>query len=145
QLKDDPLRPQGTNGLIVQIYGFDQQKRKKYVEYAESMMKNIDGIQNVFSSADKGRTELRVKMNRGRITRLGLTTSQVATVLSNAVKGNQATNYLSNGIQYDVVVRLKPIETTSVADLNNIQVHVSDSTFVPLGSVASIHRYKGPA
>ncbi len=145
QLKNDPLRPQGENGLIVQIFGYNPQLRKQMVEQVENQMQTIKGIQNVYSSADQGRPELRVKMNRERISRLGMTTSQVATNLSNAVKGNEATTYINNGVQYDVVVRLKPLEKTSISDLDALQIKTPDSSFVPLASLANIQQFVGPS
>jgi HAE1 family hydrophobic/amphiphilic exporter-1 len=145
QLKNDPLRPQGNNGLIVQVFGFNPQMRKKLVGQVENQMESIKGIQNVFSSADQGRPELRVIMNRERISRLGMTTSEVATNLSNAIKGNQATTYLNNGLLYNVIVRLNPLEKTSISDLNNLQIQTPDSTFVPLTSVATIQQFIGPS
>jgi HAE1 family hydrophobic/amphiphilic exporter-1 len=145
QLKSDPLRPQGNNGLIVQVFGFNPEVRKDLVTQVESQMQTVKGIQNVFSSADQGRPELRVKMNRERISRLGMTTSEVATNLSNAIKGNQATTYLNNGLLYNVVVRLNPLEKISISDLDALQIQTPDSTYVPLTSVASIQQFVGPS
>ncbi|HYW34275.1 MAG TPA: efflux RND transporter permease subunit, partial [Balneolaceae bacterium] len=145
QLLNNPLRPQGNNGLVVQIYGYNQQMRRKIVSHVEQQMENIHGIENVFSSADQGRPELRVRMDRERISRLGMTTSQVATALSNAVKGNQATTYLDKGVKYNVVVQLNPKEKTTKAALTSLQIETPDSTFVPLSSLASIKQYNGPS
>ncbi len=145
ELKNDPLRPQGNNGLIVQVYGNNEQMRTQLVSEVENQMRSIKGIQNVFSSADQGRPELRVRLNRERISRLGMTASQVATDLGNAVKGNKATTYINNGVQYNVVVRLEPIERTSISDLNALQIKTPDSTFVPLSSVASVQQFIGPS
>ncbi|HKK45935.1 MAG TPA: efflux RND transporter permease subunit, partial [Balneolaceae bacterium] len=107
EVKKDPLSPEGENGLIVQIYGYSPQKKEKLANGVKKRLRNIDGIVNVFSSADQGRPELRVKMDRERISRLGMSTSQVATALGNAVKGDLATTYIDKGIEFDVRVQLK--------------------------------------
>ncbi|MGK7371530.1 MAG: efflux RND transporter permease subunit, partial [Candidatus Halalkalibacterium sp. M3_1C_030] len=107
-------------------------------------LRDIDGIVNVFSTADEGRPELRVSMDRERISRIGMTTSQVANALSNAVKGNIATTYVDQGIEFEVLVQLKPGDKAQTTDLRNLQVETPDGGFVPLGNLARIERFSGP-
>ena len=144
QITEDPLSPEGENGLIVQIYGFEQQTKENLANAVKQQLQGIDGIVNVFSSADQGRPELTVRMDRERISRLGMNTSQVATALSNAVKGNIATTYVDQGIEFEVLVQLAPDDKTQTTDLRNLQVETPDGEFVPLGNLATIERYTGP-
>lgn len=144
QIIEDPLSPEGENGLIVQIYGFEQQTKEQLAFAVKQRLQNIDGIVNVFSSADQGRPELTVRMDRERISRIGMNTSQVATALSNAVKGNLATTYVDQGIEFEVLVQLAPEDKTQTTDLRNLQIETPEGQFVPLGNLASIERYSGP-
>lgn len=144
QIIEDPLSPEGENGLIVQIYGFEQQTKEHLAGAVKQRLQNIDGIVNVFSSADQGRPELTVRLDRERISRMGMNTSQVATALSNAVKGNLATTYVDEGIEFEVLVQLAPRDKTQTTDLRNLQVETPEGNFVPLGNLANIERYSGP-
>ena len=144
ELQQDPLSPEGESGLVVQIYGFDAQTKEKLSNGVKQELRNIDGIVNVFSTADQGRPELRVMMDRERISRLGMTTSEVADALSNAVKGNMATTYVDQGIEFEVMVQLDEKEKTTVDDLRNLQIETPGGEWVPLGSLARIERYSGP-
>ncbi|MBN2731402.1 MAG: efflux RND transporter permease subunit [Balneolaceae bacterium] len=144
QVTEDPLSPEGENGLIVQIYGFEQQTKENLANAVKQQLQDIDGIINVFSSADQGRPELTVRMDRERISRMGMNTSQVATALSNAVKGNLATTYVDQGIEFEILVQLAPQDKTQTTDLKNLQIETPDGNFVPLGNLATIERYTGP-
>jgi len=144
EVKKDPLRPEGENGLIVQIYGYSPQQKEKLANGVKKRLRNIDGIVNVFSSSDQGRPELQVKMDRERISRLGMSTSQVATALGNAVKGDLATTYIDKGIEFDVRVQLKENEKKAANDLRDLQVQAPDGSWVPLANLARIVRYSGP-
>lgn len=144
EVQKDPLSPEGENGLIVQIFGYSPQQKEQLANGIKKKLKNIDGIVNVFSSADQGRPELRVTMDRERISRLGMTTSQVATALGNAVQGNLATTYVDKGIEFEVRVQLKQSEKAATTDLRNLQIQTPDGSWVPLANLARIERYSGP-
>ncbi|MDZ7683035.1 MAG: efflux RND transporter permease subunit [Fodinibius sp.] len=144
ELQQDPLSPEGESGLVVQIYGYDAQTKEDLANGVKRELRNINGIVNVFSTADQGRPEVRVKMDRERISRLSMTTSDVANALSNAVKGNTATTYVDQGIEFEVKVQLDENDKTTVSDLRNLQIETPSGNWVPLGSLARIERYSGP-
>jgi HAE1 family hydrophobic/amphiphilic exporter-1 len=144
QLREDPLNPDGENGLVVQIYGYDEQTKENIANQIKRELQTIEGIVNVFSSADEGRPELRVIMDRERISRLGMNTSQVANALSDAVQGNIATTYVDQGIEFEVLVQLDPMQKTQTSDLNSLQIETPQGEFVPLNNLARIERYTGP-
>ncbi len=144
QITEDPLTPEGENGLVVQIFGYDQQTKDNLATQVKRQMQGISGIVNVFSSADEGRPELRVIMDRERISRLGMTTSQVANALSDAVQGNIATTFVDQGIEFEVLVQLTPAEKSETTDLQTLQIETPEGNFVPLNNLARIERYTGP-
>ena len=144
ELQQDPLSPEGESGLVVQIYGYNPDQKEQLAQGVKEQLRNIDGIVNVFSSADQGRPELRVTMDRERISRLGMSTSDVANALSNAVQGNLATTYVDQGIEFEVVVQLEEAQKTAADDLRNLQVQTPNGEWVPLSNLARIDRYQGP-
>lgn len=140
----DPLSPDGENGLIVQIFGYDPAVKKELAEGVKEQLLEIDGINNVFSTADQGRPELRLIMDRERISRVGMTTNQVASAVSDAVKGNIATAYVDQGIEFEVVVELSPKDKAQSVDLANIQVQTPAGVWMPLKNLTRMERYTGP-
>lgn len=145
QVREDPLSPDGETGLIVQIFGFDQELKKALAEQAMANIRDVDGIVSVFSSADQGRPELRVEMDRERISRVGMTTSQVATALSNSVQGDIATTFVDQGIEFEVLVEVDPIERAQSTALQDLQIQTPNGEWMPLKNLARINRYTGPS
>ncbi len=145
EVREDPLSPDGETGLIVQIYGFDQDIKRALASQVMTELNDIDGIVNVFSSADQGRPELRVEMDRERIARVGMTTSQVATSLSNAVQGATATTFVDQGIEFQVLVEIDPIDKAQSTSLDELQIRTPAGDWMPLKNLARIDRYTGPS
>lgn len=145
ELRENPLNPDGQEGLIVNIYGFDLQTKKELSDGVRDIMLRIPGIVAATSSADEGRPELRVVMDRERISRNGLNTSQVANAISNAVRGNSATRFIDQGLEFDINVQLAADEKVSSTDLENIQIQTSEGTWMPLRNLAFIERRTGPS
>jgi len=145
EVREDPLSPDGETGLIVQIYGFDQDIKRVLASQVMAELNEINGIVNVFSSADQGRPELRVEMDRERIARVGMTTSQVATSLSNAVQGATATTFVDQGIEFQVLVEIDPIDKAQSTSLDELQIRTPAGDWMPLKNLARIERYTGPS
>lgn len=145
EVQEDPLSPDGETGLIVQIYGFDQQIKQNLANGVMERLRGIDGIVNVFSTADQGRPELRVEMDRERIARVGMNTSQVASALSNAVQGSVATTFVDQGIEFQVLVEVDPIDRAQSTSLEDLQIKTPDGEWMPLRNLARIDRFTGPS
>lgn len=144
EVQQDPLSPEGESGMVVQIYGYEPQQKDQLASVIKEKMREIDGIVNVFSTADQGRPELRVSMDRERISRLDMTTSEVASALGDAVKGNLATTYVDKGIEFEVLVQLKETQKAATSDLRNLQIQTPSGSWVPLSNLARIERFSGP-
>tara|TARA_Y100001935_G_scaffold128815_1_gene106808 strand:- start:20280 stop:23411 length:3132 start_codon:yes stop_codon:yes gene_type:complete len=140
----DPLSPDGENGLIVQIFGYDPALKKELSEGVKQQLLSIDGIVNVFSTSDQGRPELRLNMDRERISRVGMTTNQVASAVANAVKGSIATSFVDQGVEFEVLVELDPKDKSQTLDLSNIQIQTPTGDWMPLKNLARLERYTGP-
>lgn len=140
----DPLSPDGDNGLIVQIFGYSPEVKKELAEGVKEKLLEIEGITSVFSTSDQGRPELRLIMDRERISRVGMNTNQVASAVSDAVKGNIATTFVDQGIEFEVVVELDPRDKSQSLDLDNIQIQTPAGQWMPLKNLAQIQRYSGP-
>ena len=145
EVHEDPLSPDGETGLIVQIYGFDQDVKRVLANSAMDNIRDIDGIVNVFSSADQGRPELRVEMDRERIARVGMSTAQVANALSNSVQGSVATTFVDQGLEFEVLVEVDPIDRAQSTALQDLQIRTPSGDWMPLKNLARIERFTGPS
>ena len=145
ELREDPLSPDGETGLIVQVFGFDPLIKQNLSASVMQELRGIEGIASVFSSAEQGRPELRIEMDRERIARAGLSTSQVANAVSSAVRGDIATTFVDQGVEFEVLVQLSPFDRAESTALQEIQIKSGDGTWMPLKNLAQIQRYSGPS
>jgi hydrophobic/amphiphilic exporter-1 (mainly G- bacteria), HAE1 family len=145
ELREDPLSPDGETGLIVQIYGFEPDIRQELAEVVTGRLRDVPGIAGLFTSADQGLPELLIIMDRERIGRVGMTTSQVASAVSNAVRGNVATTFVDQGVEFEVLVQLDPFDRAHSTSLEDIQIRSGDGDWMPLKNLARIDRVTGPA
>ncbi len=144
ELVIDPLSPDGENGLIVQIFGYEAEVKKGLAEGVKEKILSIEGINTVFSTSDQGRPELRLVMDRERISRVGMTTNQVASAVSDAVQGSVATTFVDQGVEFEVLVELDPMDKSQSVDLANIQIQTPSGDWMPLKNLAQLQRYTGP-
>lgn len=140
----DPLSPDGENGLIVQVFGFDPAVKKNLSDGVKERITKINGVVSAYSTADQGRPELRLILDRERISLVGMTTNQVAIVVSNAVQGNVATSFVDQGVEFEVKVELDPLQKSNSTDLENIQIQTPTGEWMPLRNLARVERYTGP-
>lgn len=144
EIIQDPLSPDGENGLIVQIFGFDPEVKKELSDGVKEKITQIDGVLSAYSTADQGRPELRLIMDRERISLVGMTTNQVASAVSDAVQGNIATSFVDQGVEFEVKVELDPRQKAASTDLQDIQIQTAGGQWMPLSNLARIERYTGP-
>ncbi|MCH8524159.1 MAG: efflux RND transporter permease subunit [Balneolales bacterium] len=145
EVRENPLNPDGNDGLIVNVYGFDMALKKDLASGIRESLLRVDGIIGATSSADEGRPELQVVMNRERISRLNMTTSQVASAVSNAVRGSVATTFVERGVEYSVLVQLAAEDRADSRSLEDIQIRTPGGVWMPLSNLARIERYQGPS
>jgi len=131
--------PMGGDGdITVKLFGHDLQlSRQLGDDIAEKMVK-IEGIVDVKKSYNLPKPEYQVRLDRDRISALGLSVYQVASTVEIAVKGKVATRFREGGDEYDVVVRYDEQYRQNRDDLENIFITSMTGQQIPLKNVASI-------
>lgn len=129
----------GNEGdIVIKIFGFDRKIATTLGDELESRMKRIDGVVDIIKSYNQPKPEYQIRIDRDRVSALGLSVYQVATTIETAVKGKLATKFREEGEEFDVVVQLDESYRQSKTDLENIYITSATGTQVPLKNVASI-------
>jgi HAE1 family hydrophobic/amphiphilic exporter-1 len=95
-------------------------------------------------SLDLGNPEMRVIPNRDRLTRLGMTTSELGKTVDALVDGAKASDYRLYGEEIDLVVKADEAKLKRTQDLANFPIRTPGGGKVTLGSVADIRLEEGP-
>jgi len=130
--------------LIVYLYGEDLDTAKTFSDRIKKIIKDIPGTVDVTTSMESGRPELRISLDRDRISLLGLSAYQVANAVSTFIKGTVASLFRDRGEEYDILVRLDPKYRDRTAILENLFVTTPLGKQIPLSSIAKVQRGLSP-
>ena len=106
--------------------------------------RRLPGLEDVSSDLQVKNPQIRVDMNRDRISALGLTVNQVETALNNAYGTRQVSQIYAPNNQYQVVMQVAPEFQRDPAALSMLYVRASGGRLIPLDTLASVTTDVGP-
>lgn len=133
----------GGNTVDLQIFGYDFEETTALANQMAERIKKIEGAKNVIISREKTKPELRVVLDKDKMTQNGLNTATVSTMIRNRILGLTATQFRESGNEFDVLVRFEEDYRNSIADIENISIPTAFGV-VRLGDIASIAEFWSP-
>jgi HAE1 family hydrophobic/amphiphilic exporter-1 len=97
----------------------------------------VKGLVDIDTNYTAGKPELRFNADSGRIGDLGITNDDISTSVRALINGSRATVLRQNGVDTDVVVRLRSGDRSSLGSLTAITIPTR-SGVVPLSSLGSV-------
>lgn len=107
-------------------------------------MENVPGAEDINISRDDDKPELQLFLNQDKLSRHGLTTTEVANALRNRVYGYKPTKYKEDGEEYDVIVRLQEKYRSSITEIENILITNAAGEKIRLKELGEIKEYWSP-
>ena len=131
----------------IQFYGPDSRRLTALTNDFMEKMKRIPGAVDVGLSELEPKDELRIELDRGLASQLGISVEDAAQALRVAFAGVEVGDWLDPaGQSRDVEVRLDPEDRVAAANIDHLPIAVSGSDMmVPLQQIAKITHDKGPA
>ncbi|MBL7834349.1 MAG: efflux RND transporter permease subunit [Cyclobacteriaceae bacterium] len=111
----------------------------------ETMIKSIPGANDVSVSVEDGNPELTISLDREKMARLGLSVSDVGSVLQNAYAGNTDAKYRTGNYEYDINVKLDEFDRNNPDDVENISFMNNKGDQIMLTQFATIAQSSGPS
>jgi len=134
----------GGADIMVEIFGHDLQIGEALAQQILEKVEKIAGVADVEASFKEAAPELRIELDRHRISDLGLSTAQIGQAVSNSVLGTVATQFREAGDEYDIRVQLAEESRSTKEDIENILLTTPLGNQVPLRAVANILYTKAP-
>ncbi len=136
----------GESPIQVEVSGADQRRLDALAGQVEDIVRKVPGTVNVDNTLAAGKSEIQVVLDRERAARLGLSTAGVGAALRSSIEGTAVTRYRLGGDEFDITVRSRPEDRSSVSRLGEIAVGTApDGTAIRLRDVASFVERRGPA
>jgi HAE1 family hydrophobic/amphiphilic exporter-1 len=144
-----PINLGGAGGPARSLYQFtlqdtDTAELYHWAPIFEQKVREIPGIEDVSSDLQIKNPQIRVEMDRDKISALGLTVNQVETALYNAYGTRQVSQIYAPNNQYQVILQVAPEYQKDPAALSMLYVRSSGGTLVPLSTVAKVTTDAGP-
>ncbi|OEG61810.1 MAG: multidrug ABC transporter [Halanaerobium sp. MDAL1] len=133
----------GGTAVEAQIKGPDLDTLLTLGENAENLITEIEGIRNTNLSLEKGNEEIHVKINKTQAQNYGFTDSDIISYVNMALSGSTISQLTESGEEIAIVLKLKDSESTSLRNLENINLFGSNGTTVPLSQLAAIEEGRG--
>ena len=106
--------------------------------------RKFPGIQNLQTDLRLNTPEVRVNINRDKLSDVGVQVETVGRTLETMLGGRQVTRFKREGEQYDVIVQVAPLDRTTPADISDSYVRARDGTMVQLSNLVEVRENVAP-
>lgn len=133
-----------TNTVDVEIYGYDFNTTNALAEQFKQAFSKIDGAADISISRKNDKPELKITLDKDKLSAHGLNSAMVSTYIRNRVSGLTASQYKEEGDEYDIKVRLNEESRNSISDLEEMTIMSPSGQSIKLKELATIQEYWGP-
>ena len=130
--------------LAVELYGHSMTDATAYAEAVKMALTHIPGVTDIDISRKEEKPELKVIVDREKASKLGLDIRTIGKTIETFFAGTTATKYREMGDEYDVEVRLRPVDRTKPEDLRDVFVGSPGGEQISLANITTIDEGVGP-
>jgi multidrug efflux pump len=124
--------------VVIQTAGTYEDLQKVNDAFMAEAMK-IPGLISLDSDLKLNKPQIKVAMDRDRISDIGSSVDVVGRTLETMLGGRQVTRFKREGEQYDVIVQVADVDRRNPNDMTNIYVRGDKGDMVQLSNLLSLH------
>ena len=117
----------------------------EFAKQAAKQLEKIPGASEVKLSSEDGNPEINVKVDREKMTSLGLNIASVGQTMQIAFSGNTDSKYRAGEYEYDINIRYDEIGRASIDNVKNLKFVSATGQVVRLEQFADISYGSGPS
>jgi multidrug efflux pump len=107
-------------------------------------VRKYPGVQNLQIDLRLNTPEVRVTINRDKLSDIGVPVDTVGRTLETMLGGRQVTRFKRDGEQYDVLVQIAPVDRSTPADISDTYVRGRDGSMVQLSNLVDVREGVAP-
>jgi len=134
----------GGEQLRVFVIGESTEVLADLAEEVERRLQDVPGLADVRSEAETGTEEVQVQVNRERARAMGVSSQQVASLVSNSMRGMNLRRVRGEHGETDVVLAIQESDRETIEDLMQLPVSIGNGESVQLASLADYKMDRGP-
>lgn len=143
QMRTNELIAGARSDVVAAVYGPDLERLQSLGDAMVVALKKVPGAIDVRAEQTSGLSYLRIRPDRARLARYGLTVDDVNVLTETMAVGRKAGLVLEGDRRFALVVKLQPLEANLDA-VRALPLKAASGQVVPLGDVAEISLGKGP-
>ena len=128
----------------VRITGDDPAILAEIAEEARVQFGKIEGLGGAYTSNRESRQELHVEVDRDRIARYDVASTDIANTIGLTFRGRRLPRFRTPSGEREIRLTLDEKDTESLAQLHNLPLRTTAGTKLPLASVAQFRESRGP-
>lgn len=145
QMRFNELMTGIRQDVAVKIFGEELDSLLSYGNKVKEIIETVDGVTAPQVERVAGLPQINVEYDRTRIANYGLNIEEVNDIISTAFAGKSAGVVYENERKFDLVVRLDEAHRSSIEDVDNLFIPLSNGEQIPLSQIAKIDYKLGPA
>ncbi|MEO8212448.1 MAG: CusA/CzcA family heavy metal efflux RND transporter, partial [Myxococcales bacterium] len=145
QMRTNELIAGVRSDAAAQIYGPELATLREVGHRVAAALKDIDGVADLRPEQTAGMTYLRVRPDRARLARYGLTIEDVNVVTETIAVGRKAGEIFEEDRRFDMMVRTAVDYQGNLDVVRALPLKSTLGQMVPLGDVADVTLEQGPA
>lgn len=131
--------------LQLDILGPDLESAMKFAKEAEELLKKIPGSSEIKLSVEDGNPEIDVKVDRDKMSALGLDLATVGMTMQTAYSGNTDTKFRQGQNEYDINIRYDQADRSTADNVKNLIFINSRGEKIKLSQFAEVGQASGPS
>lgn len=131
--------------ISLTIIASDLEDALDFANKAAEQLKKISGATEVKLTSEAGNPEINVKVDREKMTSLGLNVASVGGIMQNAFSGNTDSKFRAGDYEYDINIRYDEIDRSSIDDVKNLKFINNKGQAVRLEQFATVEYGSGPS
>ncbi|SDM98981.1 hydrophobic/amphiphilic exporter-1, HAE1 family [Fictibacillus solisalsi] len=128
----------GSNKLEIQVYGNNMNDIKPVTEKVQKILNDRNDLRNVGSSLSKAYQEYTLAADQEKLTKLGLTASQIGMALNDSGDQSALTTLKKDGKDVNVYVKVDKNSYKNIDDLTNKKLQSATGKEVAISDVAKV-------
>jgi hydrophobe/amphiphile efflux-1 (HAE1) family protein len=138
------LGSRGASPVQFILQNLDFEKLKAIIPKFLEEVRKDKTFQNPDVNLKFNKPEVQLTIDRMKARDLGLSTSDVAEVVSSAFSGRRLAYYINNGRQYEVISQVEYDERTEPGDISKLYVRNNRNENIPLTAVVKMEENSNP-
>ena len=133
-----------VEGITVEVRGFDLEVLRLLSQQVATAVEGVEGITDIKLSREAGIPQQEIRVNRAKISDMGLTVRDVTRVIETAIAGSRAGEYRVQGNSYRILVQLADAEKSSIEEILDLTLNTPSGESVVLRNLVETRSGYGP-